>query len=192
MVSLLSLLTFAATSAAQLITFAASLPGSPLDGQVINAAGNLFYLGLSSPATYCPSTVVANCPPVTGTVASADLTALFVEVPGGQAIYVANNGALSFTVAHSAGEGTGSFVGGFVQVTYTSSCSPTLTVLTWVAPDKSTEGILACPNTLPYTNGTYQIYAKTPAFNLTGCTALTGILPTYLPANAPFGAWQYT
>jgi hypothetical protein len=77
-------------------------------------------------------------------------------------------------------------------VTYTSSCSPTLTVLTWVAPDKSTEGVWACPNTTPYVNGTYQIYANTPAFNLTGCTALTGIAPTYLPANAPYGAWQYT
>jgi len=191
MVSVLGLLSFAATAAANFITIAASLPGSPLDGQVINAAGNAFYLGLSGPSTYCP-TQVDTCPPVTGTVAYSDLTNLYVEVPGGQQIYIANNGALSFTVAHSANEGTGSYVGGFVQVTYTSSCSPTLTVLTWVAPDKSTEGILACPNTSAYINGTYQIYAHTPAFNLTGCTTLTGILPTYLPANAGYGAWQYT
>jgi len=192
MVSFLGLLGFAATAAANLITIAASLPGSPLDGQVINADGNAFYLGLSAPGTYCPTVVDPNCPPVTGTVASGDLTALFVEVPGGQQIYVAPGGALGFTTAHSAFMPAGSYIGGFVQVTYTSTCSPTLTVLTWVAPDKSTEGILACPNTNQYINGTYQIYAKTPAFNLTGCTTLTGILPTYLPANAPYGAWQYT
>jgi len=191
MVSVLSLLGFAATAAASLITIAASLPGSPLDGQVINAEGQAFYLGLSGPATYCPSQVDV-CPPVTGTVTDGALTSLYVEVPGGQQIYVAPGGALSFTQAHSASEGSNPYIGGWVQVTYTSSCSPTLTVLTWVAPDKSTEGVWACPNTTPYINGTYQIYANTPAFNLTGCTALTGILPTYLPANPPYGAWQYT
>ena len=78
MVSVLSLLTFAATAAAQYITIAASLPGSPLDGQVINAANGGFYLGLSGPLTYCPSNVDPNCPPVTGTVAYADLTGLYV------------------------------------------------------------------------------------------------------------------
>jgi hypothetical protein len=78
MVSLLGLLAFAATSAAQFITIAASLPGSPLDGQVINAEAEAFYLGLSGPSTYCPSTVVPSCPPVTGTVAYAELTALYV------------------------------------------------------------------------------------------------------------------
>lgn len=189
MVFVLGLLGFAASAVANVITIAASLPGSPLDGQVINAASETFWLGLSGPATYCPSQVDV-CPPVTGTVASGDLTSLFVEVPGGQQIYVAPGGALSYTQAHSANAGSNPYFGGWVQVTYTSSCSPTLTVLTWVAPDKSTEGVWACPNTS--INGTYQIYANTPAFNLTGCTALLGIAPTYLPANAGPGAWQYT
>jgi len=191
MVSVLSLLGFAASAAAfNVITIAASLPGSPLDGQVINAASESFWLGLSGPSTYCPSVAGVVCPPVTGTVADGDLTSLYVEVPGGQQIYITPGGELKYTQAHSAGEGSNPYNGGWVQVTYTSSCSPTLTVLTWVAPDKSTEGVWACPNTS--INATYQIYANTPAFNLTGCTALLGILPTYLPANAPVGAWQYT
>lgn len=78
MVSVLSLLGFAATAAANFITFAASLPGSPLDGQVINAANEAFYLGLSGPSTYCPSVVGVTCPPVTGTVAYGDLSSLYV------------------------------------------------------------------------------------------------------------------
>jgi hypothetical protein len=77
MVSVLGLLGFAASAAANVITIAASLPGSPLDGQVINAANEAFYLGLSGPATFCPSQVDV-CPPVTGTVADGALTSLFV------------------------------------------------------------------------------------------------------------------
>lgn len=54
-------------------------------------------------------------------------------------------------------------------------------------------GILACPEVLAGSNGTvnYQVYAKTPAFNQTNCTTLAGLLPTYLPAGSPPGAWQY-
>ena len=55
------------------------------------------------------------------------------------------------------------------------------------------EGILACPVAPSSANGTvsYQIFAKTPAFNLTNCVTLDGLLPTYLPAGSPVGAWEY-
>jgi len=49
-------------------TLTASLPGSVLDGQVVNAVAGAFYLGLSTPGTYCPEEVNPNCPNVAGTV----------------------------------------------------------------------------------------------------------------------------
>jgi hypothetical protein len=55
-----------------------------------------------------------------------------------------------------------------------------------------TEGIYACPDVPYYSNGTFQIFAKTPLFNKTNCVKLAGIKPTFLPSDAPFGAWQYT
>lgn len=53
-----------------------------------------------------------------------------------------------------------------------------------------TGGIYACPSAL---NGTsYQIYAKTPAFNQTStCVQLDGLLPHY-QSGGTYGAWQYT
>ena len=40
----------------------ASAPGTDFDGKPVEAAGRNFYLG-GSPATYCPQSVVAFCPP---------------------------------------------------------------------------------------------------------------------------------
>jgi hypothetical protein len=39
---------------------------SPLNGQVVNAAGSAFYVGLSKPATYCPAPT--QCPGGTTTL----------------------------------------------------------------------------------------------------------------------------
>lgn len=52
-------------------------------------------------------------------------------------------------------------------------------------------GIYACPNVPPYVNATYQIYAKTPAFNQTDCIELKGLLQNEEPNN-DYGAWEYT
>jgi len=53
-------------------TLTASLAGSPLNGQVVHAAGGAFYLGLEEPVTFCPFPTDRerknNCPKVTGTV----------------------------------------------------------------------------------------------------------------------------
>jgi hypothetical protein len=70
-------LTYLPLIAADPFTLTASLSGSTLDGQVVNAAGEAFYLGLSAPATYCPTQVEPNCPNVTGTVIDG-MTAMWV------------------------------------------------------------------------------------------------------------------
>jgi len=82
------------------------------------------------------------------------------------------------------------------------------TGFSWEAPDNSTgtipsilrveldltgavEGILACPVTssTPNTTVQYQVYARTSAFNETGCFELEGLVPQVNVENA-FGAWQ--
>jgi hypothetical protein len=52
-------------------------------------------------------------------------------------------------------------------------------------------GIYACPNVPSYVNATYQIYAKTPAFNQTNCVELVGLVQNEQP-NDDYGAWEYT
>jgi hypothetical protein len=82
--SLLTLLVLTLTSlhliTADPFTLTASLSGNTLDGQIINAAGEAFYLGLSAPATYCPTQVEPNCPNVTGTVIDG-MVAMWVRIP---------------------------------------------------------------------------------------------------------------
>jgi hypothetical protein len=43
-------------------------PQSTLQGKDVNAAGRAFYVGLDSPATYCPLTPSVSCPPGNETV----------------------------------------------------------------------------------------------------------------------------
>lgn len=53
------------------------------------------------------------------------------------------------------------------------------------------EGILACPDpVVANTTATFEIYAKTPGFVRTDCTALDGLLPTYVNSE-DYGAWEY-
>ncbi|KAI6712295.1 hypothetical protein JHW43_005152 [Diplocarpon mali] len=167
---------------AQISTLTAFLPNSILDGQKVNAASQAFFLGLDAPATYCPPVVEPNCPVASETVVAGAIGSLWVNVPGGQQIYVRANGALAFVQAHSNNVPVDSYRGGFLNVTISSDCAEDVNVFTWKAPDGST----ACPHS-PY----YQIYARTPAFNQTDCVELEGLQPTYKPSESPFGAWQY-
>ena len=79
------------------------------------------------------------------------------------------------------------------MVQQVSSCLQFLTCLWLIDADNSAEGILACPIAYPSnaTSVSYQVFAKTPAFNLTNCVTLSGFLATYLPSVYPYGAWQY-
>ena len=55
-------------------------PGSPLDGQVVNAAAEALYLGLKGPSSYCPVTDVSLCPAGNQTI-FAGMSAMFVSSP---------------------------------------------------------------------------------------------------------------
>ncbi|KAH7350285.1 hypothetical protein BKA66DRAFT_431415 [Pyrenochaeta sp. MPI-SDFR-AT-0127] len=89
---------------------------SPVHLLPLTARGGKFYLGGPGPSSYCPVAQVGDaCPPGNETVlAGGDKTlGLGVIVPGGQQVYVAPDGALSYTVAHSAYIPTGSIIDKF-------------------------------------------------------------------------------
>jgi hypothetical protein len=67
---------FIGTASADIFMVNASLPGSWVDDQPINAAGQAFWVG-GSPSTYCPSIVGTNCPNATAqTIIIAGFSAL--------------------------------------------------------------------------------------------------------------------
>ncbi|KAF2028762.1 hypothetical protein EK21DRAFT_113618 [Setomelanomma holmii] len=90
----------------------AARSASPIHLSTLTARGLKFYLGGGPPATYC---AVTACPPGNTTVlAGGDNTlSMAVDVPGGQQVYIAPDGALSYTQAHSAYIPPGSVVDGF-------------------------------------------------------------------------------
>lgn len=117
-----------------------------------------------------------------------------VEVPGGQAVYIAPNGQVKYTQAHSAYMPPGSIVGGWLNQTVVSDCAPTIDVLDfWPTDGSSQGGILLCPNTQDFMAGTgasYQLYARTTGFNATNCVKAVGLIQH--GSAAKLGAWQYT
>jgi hypothetical protein len=89
---------------------------SPVHLQPLTARGGKFYLGGPGPSSYCPVEVVGDaCPPGNTTVLAGGNggLSLGVIVPGGQQVYVAPDGSLSYTVAHSAYIPPGSIVDQF-------------------------------------------------------------------------------
>lgn len=154
---------------------------SPIHLQSINAAEFAFWVGKDT-ASYCPETVVQDCPAGNETIfAGGDNTlSLDVEVPGGQQVYIKPTGELAYTEAHSALMGDGAISTGFHLSNGSSSSG--LGALTW------TNGFVACPSG----NGTsypYQIYAAVNGFNKTNCLGFDFLASTIL--NATVGAWQY-
>ncbi|KXT02392.1 hypothetical protein AC578_174 [Pseudocercospora eumusae] len=90
--------------------------GSDIQYAPIAASGTNFWLNKDT-VTYTPSNVPVNTNATTSTVFGyylpADTLSLDVAVPGGQQVYVSADGALKYTVAHSASTGEGSTVNGF-------------------------------------------------------------------------------
>lgn len=99
-----------------------------------------------------------------------------MEVPGGQLVYVQSNGALGFTVAHSAGTPAGSVESPFGL---TEDGVLTFTGL-------GATGFVACP-----TAGTFpfQIFANVAGGSFDGCLSFT---PEAVVWTDGPGAWQYT
>lgn len=177
--------------------------------KVINTRGKAFIIGASAPSTYCPLDDENQCPPGVSTLINRDMTFLAVRefiqcllnqplqmlttrqssVPGGQLIYVAPDGSISYPPAHSALHPPGSQMGGFFPYQILSDCSMPLTILSWRSSDGSV-GLWACPLSSDVPN--YQeaeLKASTAHFKGEGCIAV-GV--QIQDAGGDFGAWAYT
>ncbi|KAL8708508.1 MAG: hypothetical protein Q9225_007590, partial [Loekoesia sp. 1 TL-2023] len=131
----------------------AARSASPVHLQPVNANGLAFWIGKDT-ATYCPLSNQAQCPPGTETVfaVGGGGASLDTAVPGGQEIYVAPNGALSYTQAHSASSPPGSAFQTFNATTGGDNGS--LGEFTFTGLGAT--GFLACPVTA---DGPYQVFA---------------------------------
>lgn len=150
----------------------ASRSASPIHLSALTARGGKFYLGGPGPTSYCPESVgAANCPPGNETVlvgGNGGLS-LGVVVPGGQQVYVAPGGALSYTIAHSANIPAGSIVNDFSREGPSGSAQfGTLSFET---------GFVACPAAA---GQGYQVFGQvqggTYGADCLGFSALTGML----------------
>ena len=75
---LLSIATWASVVTATIFQLSVFDGESSLNGQTVNAAGGVFYAGLSQPGTFCPPSV--QCPGGTSTL-FAGLDSLWVNIP---------------------------------------------------------------------------------------------------------------
>lgn len=146
-----------------------SRSASPIHLLSLTARGGKFYLGGGPPSSYCPESVGSSCPPGNTTVfAGGDGTlALGVVVPGGQQVYVAADGSLSYTTAHSAYIPAGSVLDQFSKTAPSNGNS--FGYLNFET------GFVACP--AGAADQGYQVYGQTDSFEASsdclGFSALT-------------------
>lgn len=142
----------------------------------LNANGGKFFLG-GKPSPYCPPQVGDVCQAYPGNetvlVGGEAMLSLAVIVPGGQQVYVAPDGSLSYTAAHSAYKPEGSVVDG-----WTKTEGEVFGRLDF------TGGLVACPRE----GKPYQVYGILPGASLSSdCLGFSALTVNYTTA----GAWQY-
>ncbi|KAL8811323.1 MAG: hypothetical protein Q9200_001880 [Gallowayella weberi] len=173
----------------------AARSASPIHLQTVNASGQAFWIGKDT-ATYCPLQPPSQCPPGNQTVfqAGGGTASLDVVVPGGQQIYVAPNGKLSYTIAHSAYIPPNSAVQTFNATSGT--VNENLGQLTFQGLGGS--GFLACPSKKSNGKwgGPYQVFVDVKALSdkdvpsgcKKDCLGFNALTAPY--TGAP--VWQYT
>ncbi|KAL7941182.1 hypothetical protein V8C42DRAFT_335572 [Trichoderma barbatum] len=161
-----------------------------LNGKVINARDRSFIIGAPSPSTRCGLNDPAQCPAGERTLINSEMSLLASAVPGGQFIYVAPDGAISYSSAHSALRPPGAQIGGFYSYPVPFEHGESVNILNWRS-EVGTTGLWACPVS-PGAPVAYQavLKAATARFNNLGCLAVDGI--RIQPAGSSFGAWEYT
>ncbi|KAF2477855.1 uncharacterized protein BDR25DRAFT_4618 [Lindgomyces ingoldianus] len=151
--------------------------GSNIHLLPLNAIGGKFFLG-GSPSSYCPPEVGTACPPGTSTVLAGGVgtLSLGVIVPGGQQVYIAPDGTMSYTAPHSAYKPEGSVVDGWSR----SPVNDQFGYLTFSG------GLVACP--VDANNKPWQVYGQIASVTLSpqclGFSALT-------INGTEAGAWEY-
>ncbi|KAL1975045.1 hypothetical protein VTN31DRAFT_3437 [Thermomyces dupontii] len=156
--------------------------GSGIHYLPMQARGSKFWLG-GLPATYCPE-MVENCPPGKETVILGS-SSLYVQVPGGQNLYVTPEGELGFTRAHSTYVPPGAAIGGFKHVAGEPHGQ-------WSFKGFGADGFMACPDDAENPSS-WQVFAAmnnatVPTGNVKDCLTFTAAA---VPYDGSFAAWQY-
>ncbi|KAJ4129888.1 hypothetical protein NW768_006858 [Fusarium equiseti] len=161
-----------------------------IHARVINARNRAFIIGASHPSTFCDLNNATECPDGTSTQVNANMTGLAAAVPGGQLIFVAPDGIISYPSAHSALRPPGSQMGGFHPVHIISECQMPVTILIW-SPENGNAGLWACPTArnMPVTKEAV-LKATTGLFKGKGCWEVDGV--EIQTAGDKFAAWAYT
>ncbi|KAI0192776.1 hypothetical protein F4808DRAFT_442742 [Astrocystis sublimbata] len=147
-------------------------------GTTINASGGKFYISETA-STYCPEgTEGLDCADYAGTgttfaVSGATTLSLDVTVPGGQQVYVAPDGALSYTQAHSAAIPADSVLIGFSRLENGNLKSEGRQFFLCSVEEEEAEAV------------NYQIYVSDQALESCTVTEVT----TSAPASG--NVWQY-
>ncbi|KAJ9630455.1 hypothetical protein H2203_000976 [Taxawa tesnikishii (nom. ined.)] len=169
--------------------------------------GGAFIIGQANVSSYCPSVVQESggCPNGTQTALAGSLYPLSL-VPGGQELYVDVNGAVRITVqhSHSIPPGAYPYYLGWTWTPFSSCASPCSRECprddprydcgapegywTFKSPDEDVGGLYACP--AEYNANATQLFARTPAFNQTGCAALDGLATHNYTGPSP-PVWAY-
>jgi hypothetical protein len=195
-----SVLLFSATAMAAVIqrtsqdssafTMLAARSASPIHLQSIQASGGQFFIGKDT-AVSCPSangcgiyttnTTALTCTPTDGT---SSRCAMHVVVPGGQEVFVRNNGSLGYTAPHSGSIPDGSFTSGFNLTTGDQG--------RFSFTGNGSAGLVACPAT-PSCNQTtgancapWSVLAALPGLPIDNCLSFDAIAQT---TNVQ--AWEY-
>ncbi|KAL8959439.1 MAG: hypothetical protein Q9193_003699 [Seirophora villosa] len=174
----------------------AARSASPVHLRPVNANGGAFWIGKET-ASYCPLTDQSQCPPGNSTVLAAGGggASMNVIVPGGQQVYVAPNGALRFTIAHSAYVPAGSAIDGFNATVGEINGSLGHFTFNGLGAD----GFLACPVNADG-KGPYQVFANVkglsdkdvPGGCKDKCLGFGALTAPYKADDQSAFVWQYT
>ena len=153
-----------------------------LQGQPVNASANQFFVGAPS-GIYCP-VPAPDCAGFSNTTTIAvggGVASMYDEVPGGQNVYVAQNGQLRFTTAHEEGIfPEGSYTEGF-------SIEPTeFGGYQLIFTGGNSNGFIACPTS---ENGPWEILARVTSGGAI-CAAAADVELAAIAVSTP-GAFEY-
>lgn len=155
----------------------------------VDASGTKFYIGLERPSSYCPTPPVpaSSCPSGNSTAVSFGQSgmSLDVMVPGGQRIYIAPDGSLSYTIAHSGFMPPGSITEGFTLGPKQENTLRTIT--------HKRGGFIACP--VKKNTGPWKVFVGkvnntvVPSGHAADCLGFNNEAVEF--TSEKFGAWQY-
>ncbi|RWA10258.1 hypothetical protein EKO27_g4856 [Xylaria grammica] len=151
-------------------------PNDKLDGLVLHAIKNTLKLDIAArqlTALSNPNLPVLMSP---------------VQVPGGQQIYIQEDGQVKYTRPHSAYMPSGSITGGWYhKATGVSECLATASLdVVNFSDGNGNGGLKLCP---VGPGGSFRLYAQTAKFGESDCYNIEGLTLTKAASN--IGSWQY-